>query len=234
MNVRVEEAIESIEEGKAPRFILVWMLLLVLLCLLILLPENTGGGSLLTIFTGLVLMAAVWAARVRGRFVRVVNVIVIIAVVIATVGLILGDDSSTTPNAIVMTVFTMAMPVAIVFGLRDERTVNIQTVFGAISLYFMLGMFFAFLITTVGRLEAGPYFAQGSDGTLSQRVYFSYVTLATLGYGDLTPATSMGRLLAVLETITGSLYLVTAVSLVVTRLGHERQPLPKRQPAGGE
>lgn len=230
MNAHLEEVIESIEEGKAPRFILVWMLLLVLLCLLILLPETTAGRSVLTIFTGLVLMAAVWASRVRGRFVLVVNSIVLVTVLVATLALILGDDSSTTPNAIVMTVFTLAMPVAILFGLRDERTVNIQTVFGAISLYFMLGMFFAFLITTVGRLETGPYFAQGSDGSLSQRVYFSYVTLATLGYGDLTPATSVGRLLSVLETIIGSLYLVTAVSLVVTRLGHERQPLPKRRP----
>lgn len=229
MSVRVTEAIESIEEGKAPRFVLVWLLLLVLLCLLILLPETTAGRSVLTIFTGSVLMAAVWAARVRGRFVRAANSIVLIAIVIATLALILGDDSSTTPNTIVMTVFTMAMPVAIVFGLRDERTVNIQTVFGAISLYFMLGMFFAFLITTVGRLDDAAYFAQGGDGSLSQRVYFSFVTLATLGYGDLTPATSVGRLLAVLETITGSLYLVTAVSLVVTRLGYERQPLPKRQ-----
>ena len=175
MSVRVTEAIESIEEGKAPRFVLVWLLLLVLLCLLILLPETTAGRSVLTIFTGSVLMAAVWAARVRGRFVRAVNSIVLIAIVIATLALILGDDSSTTPNAIVMTVFTMAMPVAIVFGLRDERTVNIQTVFGAISLYFMLGMFFAFLITTVGRLDDAAYFAQGGDGSLSQRVYFSFV-----------------------------------------------------------
>ena len=65
-------------------------------------------------------------------------------------------------------------------------------------------------------------------------MYFSSVTLATLGYGDLTPATSLGRLLSVLETITGSLYLVTAVSLVVTRLGHERQPLPNAKAAKGE
>ncbi len=56
------------------------MLLLVLLCLLILLPETTAGRSVLTIFTGLVLMAAVWASRVRGRFVRVVNSIVLVAV----------------------------------------------------------------------------------------------------------------------------------------------------------
>jgi hypothetical protein len=59
--------------------------------------------------------------------------------------------------------------------------------------------------------------------SISQYVYFSYVTLATLGYGDLTPARAVGRLLAVFETIAGSLYLVTAVSLVVSRIGVERR-----------
>ena len=145
---------------------------------------------------------------------------------LATLALIIGDESSTTPNAIVMTVFTLAMPVAIVVGLRDARNVNIQTVFGAISLYFMIGLLFAFLITTATRFGSAPYFAQGTDGSLSQRVYFSFVTLATLGYGDLTPATGFGRMLAVFETVTGSLYLVTAVSLVVTRLGHVRGDRP--------
>ena len=222
MSVRLEEAIETIQDEAAPRFILVCILLVTLLALLMLLPESTAGKSVTTIFTGVVLMAAVWASRVRGRFVRVTNIIVAIAVVLATLGLIVGDESSTTPNAIVMTVFTLAMPVAIIVGLRGERTVNIQTVFGAISLYFMIGLLFAFTITTVARIGDGPYFAQGTDGSLSQRVYFSFVTLATLGYGDLTPATGTGRLLSVFETVTGSLYLVTAVSLAVTRLGHAR------------
>lgn len=121
-----------------------------------------------------------------------------------------------------MTIFTLAMPVAIVRGLRDERSVNIQTVFGAISLYFMLGLFFAFLISLVSRHTTGDYFAQHTNGDYSQKIYFSFVTLATLGYGDLTPATAIGRLLAVFETVIGSLYLVTAVSLTVGRLGTSR------------
>ena len=121
-----------------------------------------------------------------------------------------------------MTLFTLAMPACILIGLRGERTVNIQTVFGAISLYFMFGLLYAFVITTVTRLSDTPYFAQGTDGTLSQRVYFSFVTLSTLGYGDLTPSSSVGRMLSVFESVTGSLYLVTAVSVVVSRLGHVR------------
>jgi Ion channel len=226
MSSRLEEAIVTIEDDAAPRFILVCVLLIVLLALLLLLPETTAGRSVTTIFTGVVLMAAVWASRVKGRFVRIANLIVLVAVIVATLALVLGEETSATPNAIVMTVFTLAMPVCIVFGLRDEHTVNIQTVFGAISLYFMIGLLFAFIITVASRFGSTPYFAQGTDGSLSQRVYFSFVTLATLGYGDLTPNTGLGRMLAVFETVTGSLYLVTAVSLVVTRLGHVRGDKP--------
>ncbi len=151
MSTRLEKAIVTIEDDAAPRFILVFLLLIVLLALLLLLPESTVGRSVTTIFTGLVLMAAVWASRVKGRFVRVANAIVAVAVIVATLALVLGDQASVTPNAIVMTVFTLAMPVCIVFGLRGERTVNIQTVFGAISLYFMIGLLFAFVITVAAR-----------------------------------------------------------------------------------
>lgn len=209
-------------ESLAPRFILVSLLILVLLACVMLLPETTAGRSVMTIFTGLVLMAAVRASRVGTRAMSVVIAIVATTTTLATLSLLIVGYSAATADAIVMTMFALGMPVAIISGLRGERTINIQTVFGAVSLYFMLGLVFAFLINTVTRLTDEAYFAQGTDGSLSQRVYFSYVTLATLGYGDLTPATSVGRLLAVLETITGSLYLVTAVSLVVTRLGHAR------------
>lgn len=222
MTDRSGEASTLPEDNLAPRFVLVWFLILVLLGLVMLLPETTAGRSVMTVLAGLVLIAAVRASRVQSRAMNAVIAIVAATTVLATLSLIIEGYSATTADTVAMTVFTLGMPVAILSGLRDERTINIQTVFGAVSLYFMLGLFFAFLVSTAARLTDQPYFAQGTDGSLSQRVYFSYVTLATLGYGDLTPATSVGRLLAVLETIAGSLYLVTAVSLVVTRLGHAR------------
>jgi hypothetical protein len=53
-------------------------------------------------------------------------------------------------------------------------------------------------------------------------VYFSFVTLATLGYGDLTPIGDFGRMLAVTEAVAGQLYLVSAVALLVANLGRTR------------
>ena len=53
---------------------------------------------------------------------------------------------------------------------------------------------------------------------MAERVCFSYVTLATLGYGDFTPAGTSGRMMAVSEVLLGPIYLVTVVALVVGRL----------------
>jgi hypothetical protein len=56
------------------------------------------------------------------------------------------------------------------------------------------------------------------DGTRALRLYFSYVTLATLGYGDYTAASNLGHMLAVAEALIGQIYLVTVVALLVSRL----------------
>lgn len=212
-------------DASAPRLALVCALLLTLIGLLILLPQTAVAQSLLTVVTAAGLIAAVHASRVPRRFVATVSVVAAIAAVVSVVATAIDARPSKTADTIVLTVLVVAVPIAILLGLRDERTVSMQSVFGAISIYLVIGILFALLTTLAAHFTSGAYFAQGTDGTLSQRVYFSFVTLATLGYGDLTPATSLGRLLAVAESIIGSLYLVTAVSLVVSRVGRPRGDL---------
>jgi hypothetical protein len=106
----------------------------------------------------------------------------------------------------------------IAVGVIDQRQINAQSVIGVISIYLLLGLLFTFAYTAIALLGDGPFFAQDTDGTLGVRVYFSFVTLATLGYGDFTPAGEAGRMLAVTEAIAGQLYLVTVVAVVVGRL----------------
>jgi hypothetical protein len=87
-------------------------------------------------------------------------------------------------------------------------------------------MVFMYAFSVMAVLGHGSFFAQGTDGTRPVRLYFSYVTLATLGYGDYTPAGNLGRSFAVLEALLGQLYLVTVVALVVTRLSGFRRAGP--------
>jgi hypothetical protein len=80
-------------------------------------------------------------------------------------------------------------------------------------------MMFTFVYGVLATVDTSPFFAQGTDGTRAIRLYFSYVTFATLGYGDYTPASNFGHTLAILEALIGQLYLVTVVAVVVSRLG---------------
>ena len=64
--------------------------------------------------------------------------------------------------------------------------------------------------------------------TPALRLYFSFVTLATLGYGDYTAATKVGRMFSVLEGLFGQLYLVTVVALLVSRMGFQRRTVNKK------
>jgi uncharacterized membrane protein len=78
-------------------------------------------------------------------------------------------------------------------------------------------MFFSFLFGAVQEID-GPFFAQVADPSRSDFLYFSYVTVATVGYGDLTAASDLGRMLAVTEGLLGQIYLVTVVALIVSNL----------------
>jgi hypothetical protein len=206
-------------KARTPRLALVCALLLVLIGLLILLPDTTRARCALITVTGVTLTAAVRAARIRDRLESLISLTIAVAV-IGSIALTLAlGPASKTAGILMLTLLVAAVPACVLSGLRDEHTVSVQTMFGAISVYLVIGTFFALLMTLAARFNSTPYFAQGTDGTLSQRVYYSYVTLATLGYGDLTPATPVGRLLAVCETVVGNLYLVTAVGLVVSRIG---------------
>ena len=61
-------------------------------------------------------------------------------------------------------------------------------------------------------------------GTRSLFLYFSYVTMLTLGYGDYTPANQVGKTFAVMEALFGQLYLVTVVAVLVSSFGRRRGP----------
>jgi hypothetical protein len=66
-------------------------------------------------------------------------------------------------------------------------------------------------------------FAQLATSDREDQLYFSFVTLCTVGYGDLTPAGGIARAFAVTEMLVGQIYLVTIVSLIVSNLGARRR-----------
>jgi hypothetical protein len=142
------------------------------------------------------------------------------ALAVTTAILVQFFQSDTSSGLVaVLNAFLAGATIAVVgLGAADQRDVNAQSVTGALCIYLLLGMFFTFVFTAVAAFGDGPFFSNGNDGTLFERMYFSYVTLATLGYGDYTAGGTLGRSLAVSEVLIGQLFLVTAVALVVGTL----------------
>jgi hypothetical protein len=97
----------------------------------------------------------------------------------------------------------------------------------AVAVYLLLGLIWARLYETVELLAPGSFrVAAGEHLSSASLVYFSFVTLATVGYGDLTPIHLIARNLAVLEAITGQLYMV----ILISRLVSERWENPVEKP----
>ena len=140
-----------------------------------------------------------------------------------------GDAQGKAVVILNLLLVTMAPP-AIILGtvrtLRARRQVTLEAVFGVLSLYLLLGMFFAFLYAFIGKVNGGSFFAGNQPVTTARCLYFSFTTITTVGYGDLTAESNLGHTLSNAEALVGQIYLVTVVSLIVSNLGLSRMDAP--------
>jgi hypothetical protein len=103
--------------------------------------------------------------------------------------------------------------------------VDRERLFGSLSLYLLLGLIFAIIFAVVEELLPGSFnhldnlAAGGKISPLGQLIYFSYVTIATLGYGDIVPVSGPAKGLVILEAIIGQMYLVVVVARLVSLYG---------------
>jgi Ion channel len=110
---------------------------------------------------------------------------------------------------------TATLPVTISRVLQHRRITH-ETVLGALCAYVLIGLLFAFLYLAVNELRDAPFFAQEGPHEQSEFLYFSFVALTTLGFGDLSPSVGLPQALTVLEALCGQVFLVTLVARLVT------------------
>jgi hypothetical protein len=177
--------------------------------------EPWSRGVLLLIQCG-TLITALWTSRSGPLELRLTALVLTVG--LAVLQILTNSKALTATVAAFSGLLVIAIGVVIVRGIISEGTVSQRSVVGAICIYFLLGMLFLFAYGVVAVLDSGPFFAQGTDGTLALRLYFSFVTLATVGYGDYTTASNLGHMLSVLEALIGQLYLVTVIAVLVSRM----------------
>lgn len=207
------------------RFGLVFVFILATLIISAWLGDLKTGRVLTGLAATGALLLSLQVSGVRPRIMWIAVAVAAASVALASVAAVTGPHSAASvAAAALLTLLIVASPVAIVRRLVQDRTITLQTAIGALCVYLLIGLFFSSLFSLMGAVDAAPVFVQVRQPNGIDYVYFSYVTLTTVGYGDLTPAGNLGKMLSVTEALIGQLYLVSVVALVVGHMGQTRRP----------
>jgi len=129
--------------------------------------------------------------------------------------------------------YTMLILITHLISNKETRS---QMVFGAASLYFLLGLTWAYLFQLIEVIYPGSFYVDANhniDGIVnwSDFLYFSFTTLTTLGYGDMSPVSAPARSLSIMEAVTGVMFMGVMISRVVCLSMQENMPPPLKKPA---
>ena len=122
---------------------------------------------------------------------------------------------------------------AIIRRLVSHQRITSQTLLGAMSCYVLFGLIYTFVYAGVARVTSEPFLSPATH-SLSEFLFFSYTTLTTTGYGNLVPATGLGRALSMLEALTGQLFLVTVLARLVALWMPTARRMPSPRPGDDE
>jgi hypothetical protein len=173
------------------------------------------------------LVAAVHVSRAQRMIARASAVACVCAVIASLLIWAVRGDFPIVVSAIVNGLLVAVAPAVLGRGLveqlRNQRAVTVATLAGVLAIYLLIGMFFSFVYGVIGAVDEQALFAQPIEATREDEVYFSFVTMCTVGFGDLTPSGDVARVAAVAQMLIGQIYLVTIVSLIVANLGRRRE-----------
>jgi hypothetical protein len=186
----------------------------------VLVPDGTGARVLVAAMLGVTLGTVVLTSDKSIARRRLLATVILVPVLTMAVLVVSGQvDHHWPPSALatVLVSFTIYELVSGMLRLLRGTGVNLQAVFGGLAIYLLLGLWFGMVIGVIADASPTPYFVGGSNGDMSDHIYFSFTTLTTTGFGDPVAATQPGKALAVMEMLVGQIYLVTVIALLVSR-----------------
>jgi hypothetical protein len=199
--------------------------ILIVICILTFAFAADGavGRFFVVALQGITLTVILRSSEAKPRIVRLAVAVTLLALIGVVITAIVGGAAGVAGPGLIGALLAITGPIFIARRLFRQEAVNFRTVAGAVCIYLLAGLFFALTYWTMGAIHKG-FFVQVNPGSPTDFVYYSFITLTTVGYGDLTALHDAGRLSSVVEALFGQLYLVSVVALLVSNVGRVRRP----------
>ena len=200
-------------------------LLLSLVVLILVYPYTSSYPVLILAFNSLTIIGGVYAVSAAGRHIVFASVVAVLHVFCFAAGYFTASSVIRTAGLSLLALFYLYTFVRVIDYVFQGKEATGDKIFGAISAYLLLGLAWSILYSITFSLQPGAFtvssLADGRPGG-PDFVYFSFITLLTVGYGDITPISGIARSLAILEGVAGVMYIGVFIARIVSL--YRREP----------
>ncbi len=224
--------IKRAEASHSYGFVMLFVALTIILAVAI--PEDSPWRASIVVCQACAAIIACWTSDAPKRIFRIVKIAAVLAI-LGAIGIGLTGSANSISGRSVNVLGVLLVGWVIIRGITlDIRAEGVRgrAVAGALTVYLLFGTLCGFVYGLEETLSTKPVLHANNstvsdDGATSANMYFSFVTLTTVGYGDLTPTSGAARATAIFEALVGQLYLVGVVATLGGALGKGRGGLMK-------
>jgi len=210
------DAIEKLSQSKQ-RFFILLCLILALLVLVPILNRFVAARIFLDIFLTAIVISMVYAITHKKSHFLAGGLLAIVMLASMWLQYAYPNKGILAIGMIAGVIFIAVVIANILRYMFKSEEINREIIYAAILLYLLAALMWAFVYTFLELIDPASFnidLSQHQDYLLVFQ-YFSFVTITTLGYGDITPVTEVAKAITVLEAVAGQLYLVVAVAWLV-------------------
>lgn len=209
-------------------YLLLLAVLLVEYFVLMVIPQDRWSRLASAPLVAATLLLGLRTSGVRRRTLRAAQVAAAVSVLLVAAQSVLGGQRLAGGIYLLLGALLLTTPPAVLRRVLRHQTVTLETIAGAVCVYVLLGLVFAFFYLAIGSFKPDAFTDQasatGPSGS-ADYLYFSFISLTTVGFGDIVPVGKVSRALVVLEALMGQIFLVTTVArLVALFSAHGPQP----------
>lgn len=172
-----------------------------------------------TLINGLALVVTYRSTANHQTDARIAAVMTLAIVAVVAESVTRNDDIPGGGSAMLQVLILAVMMAAVLRRLFAHEHVGMQTILAGFSVYFLIGLTFGWSYAAIEAFQDGPTFV--TDGT-ADPIYYSFVVLTTVGFGDITPANDLVARITVLQAVVGQLFLATLIARLVSMYGTQR------------